>query len=217
MTPREYIQQHPEVLRLYAVTDNAWLDGRALSLCVAEALEGGTTFVQLRDKTAATEELVQTAASLKPLCAMAQVPFVIDDDVQAALLADADGVHVGQSDMGCAQARALLGPDKIVGVSAQTVEQALLAQEQGADYLGVGALFTTSTKTDAAEVSLETLREICNAVDIPVVGIGGINLNTVIALANTGIDGVAVVSAIFAAPDIRIAAQDLRKASDGIA
>ncbi len=216
MTPRKYIQVHPEVLRLYAVTDNAWLNGRALSVCVAQALKGGTTFVQLRDKHATTEELVSQAQSLKTLCAMAHAPFVINDDVQAALQSDADGVHVGQSDMGCLHAREILGSDKIIGVSAQTVEQALLAESQGADYLGVGAMFATATKKDADDVSMETLREICAAVHIPVVAIGGVDAHTACQLGGTGIEGIAVVSALFAADDITHAAQDLRKAIDGI-
>ena len=191
--------------------------GRALSVCVAQALEGGTTFVQLRDKHATTDELVSQAQSLKALCAMAHAPFVINDDVQAALLADADGVHVGQSDMGCVRAREILGPDKIVGVSAQTVDQALRAESQGADYLGVGAMFTTATKKDADDVSMETLREICAAVHIPVVAIGGVDTHTTPQLQGTGINGIAVVSALFAAEDIMHAAQELRKGIDGIA
>ncbi len=141
---------------------------------------------------------------------------VINDDVQAALQSDADGVHVGQSDMGCLHAREILGSDKIIGVSAQTVEQALLAESQGADYLGVGAMFATATKKDADDVSMETLREICAAVHIPVVAIGGVDAHTACQLGGTGIEGIAVVSALFAADDITHAAQDLRKAIDGI-
>ena len=216
LTPRAFLKAHPETLRLYAVTDNSWLDGRPLSVCVAEALEGGATFVQLRDKHATTDERVEEAATLKALCGMTHAPFVINDDVEAARRADADGVHVGQSDAACSAARLLLGEDKIVGVSVQTVEQALAAEAQGADYLGVGALFGTSTKKDASEVSMDTLKAICEAVSIPVVGIGGLNAKTIPGMAETGVEGAAVVSAIFAAPDIRRAAEELREVIHGI-
>ncbi len=194
---------------LYAVTDNAWLEGRRLEDCVALALRGGATFVQLRDKQATTAELVSQAQAIIPLCREAGVPFVINDDVEAARLSGACGVHVGQSDEACEDARAALGADAIVGVSVQTVEQALAAQAAGASYLGVGAVFTTSTKADAAEVSLEELASICEVVDIPVVAIGGIGEKTLPALVGTGIDGVAVVSAIFAAEDIEAASRKL--------
>lgn len=194
---------------LYAVTDDAWLAGRRLEDCVARALRGGSTFVQLRDKQASTDELVAQAKAIIPLCRQAGVPFVVNDDVEAARLSGADGVHVGQSDEACEDARAALGADAIVGVSVQTVEQALVAQAAGASYLGVGAVFSTSTKTDAAEVSLSELASICEAVDIPVVAIGGIGEKTLPALAGTGIDGVAVVSAIFAAEDIEAASRRL--------
>ena len=201
-------------MRLYAVTDSAWLDGRALPTCVEEALAGGATFIQLREKTFSTEELIEAGRPLRALCAQAGVPFVIDDDVAAARLLDADGVHVGQSDESCAAARAELGPDKIVGVSAQTVEQALAAEAAGADYLGVGAVFGTPTKPDAAEVSLDELRAICAAVSIPVVAIGGLNERTVSVLAGCGAAGAAVVSAIFAARDIEAATSRLRALCD---
>ena len=196
-------------LLLYAVTDRAWLRGRTLPACVQQAVEGGATFVQLREKDAPREEVVRLAREIAPICRAAGVPFVIDDDVQAALDAGADGVHVGQSDMACEKAREALGPDKIVGVSAQTVDQALAAQQAGADYLGVGALIPTPTKPDAADVSFDELRAICAAVTIPVVGIGGLNGNTIPQLAGSGVAGAAVVSAIFAADDCRAAARDL--------
>lgn len=198
-----------ESMLLYAVTDNAWLAGRKLEDCVAQALHGGATFVQLRDKNASTEELVAQAKTIIPQCRRAGVPFVVNDDVEAARLSGADGVHVGQSDEACEDARAVLGTDAIVGVSVQTVDQALAAQAAGASYLGVGAVFSTSTKADAAEVSLDELAEICEAVEVPVVAIGGIGSNTLPVLAGTGIDGVAVVSAIFAAEDIEAASREL--------
>lgn len=187
---------------LYAVTDSAWLHGRTLASCVREALAGGATFVQLREKHMTTDELVEEAKTILPICREARVPFLIDDDVEAARLVGADGVHVGQSDTACAEARRILGPDAIVGVSAQTVEQAVAAEQAGADYLGVGALIPTPTKPDAVDVTPEELARICRAVGIPVVGIGGLHLSTVDILDGTGAAGAAVVSAIFAAEDI---------------
>ena len=187
---------------LYAVTDSAWLHGRTLASCVREALAGGATFVQLREKHMTTDELVEEAKTILPVCREARVPFLIDDDVEAARLVGADGVHVGQSDTACAEARRILGPDAIVGVSAQTVEQAVAAEQAGADYLGEGALIPTPTKPDAVDVTPEELARICRAVGIPVVGIGGLHLSTVDILDGTGAAGAAVVSAIFAAEDI---------------
>ena len=199
-----------ESMLLYAVTDRAWLGARSLADCVRQVIEGGATFVQLREKDAPPEEAVALGRALLPICRKAGVPFVIDDDAKAALEIGADGVHVGQDDLACAKAREMLGPDAIVGVSVQTVEQALEAQADGADYLGVGALVPTSTKPDAADVSLGELREICAAVDIPVVGIGGLNASTIPRLAGSGADGAAVVSALFAAEDCVQAARELR-------
>lgn len=199
-----------ESMLLYAVTDRAWLHGRSLEECVRQAIAGGATFVQLREKDAPREEVLELARNLKTICAEASVPFVVDDDVEIALEVGADGVHVGQEDMACAQARAALGPEAIVGVSAQTVEQALEAQADGADYLGVGALIPTPTKPDAVDVTIEELRAICEAVDIPVVGIGGLNARTIPQFAGSGADGAAVVSAIFASDDCEKAAHELR-------
>lgn len=198
-----------ESMALYAVTDSAWLEGRSLAECVASALHGGATFVQLREKNVPTSELVALAGELMPLCKKHGVPFVINDDVEAALLSGADGVHVGQSDVACGRARLALGPDAIVGVSVQTVSQALEAQREGASYLGVGAMVGTPTKTDAVIVSVDELRAICEAVSIPVVAIGGLNSRTIPILAGTGVDGAAVVSAIFAAEDIESATDEL--------
>lgn len=197
-------------LLLYAVTDRAWLGGRTLAEQVEEALRGGATFVQLREKELAGEALLAEAREIQALCRRYRVPFVIDDDVALARQIDADGVHVGQSDMEAQKARALLGEDKILGVSAQTVEQAVLAEQNGADYLGVGAVFPTGSKADAEDVSLDTLRAICRAVSIPVVAIGGIGAHNVEQLRGSGICGVAVISAIFAARDIRAAAAELK-------
>ena len=207
MYPRESLRR---AMALYAVTDRAWLGERTLASCVEEALAGGATFVQLREKEAPRAEVVLRARALAQACREAGVPFVVNDDVDAARIAEADGVHVGQDDAACADARAALGPDAIVGVSVQTVERALAAQAAGADYLGVGAVFGTPTKPDAADVGVDGLRAICAAVDIPVVAIGGLTERTIPALAGTGADGAAVVSAIFAADDIEAQTRRLR-------
>jgi thiamine-phosphate pyrophosphorylase len=200
-----------ENLLLYAVTDRSWLNGRSLYDDIKQALKGGVTFVQLREKTLDEENFLAEAREIKGLCRRYQVPFVINNNVALAKAVDADGVHVGQSDMEAGMARKMLGPDKIIGVSAQTVEQAVLAEERGADYLGVGAVFPTGTKADAEEVSLETLKAICKAVRIPVIAIGGISKENVMQLRESGICGVAVVSALFAQPDIEKAARKLKE------
>lgn len=203
-------------MRLYAVTDSAWLDGRTLAECVRQAIAGGATFIQLREKHMTSDELVNEAATILPICREARIPFLIDDDVEAARRSGADGVHVGQSDTACAEARRILGPDAIIGVSAQTVAEALAAQEAGADYLGVGALIPTPTKPDAVDVTQEELARICQAVSIPVVGIGGLKTTTMDVLASSGADGAAVVSAIFAADDIEAATRELRACMDRV-
>ncbi|WP_373211863.1 thiamine phosphate synthase [Ruminococcus sp. 5_1_39BFAA] len=199
---------------LYAVTDRAWLHGETLYSQVEKALKGGATFMQLREKKLAEEQFLQEAEELKELCKKYNVPFVINDNVDIAAKIDADGVHVGQSDMEAGDVRAKLGPDKIIGVSAQTVEQAVLAEKRGADYLGVGAVFTTGTKLDADDVSYETLKAICQAVSIPVVAIGGITRDNLMELKGSGIDGIAVVSAIFAQEDIEEATRELKSRTE---
>lgn len=201
-------------LLLYAVTDRSWLNGRTLYEQVEEALKGGVTFVQLREKNLDDTAFLQEAKEIKELCARFHVPFVINDNVDIAAEIDADGVHVGQSDMEAGDVRKKLGPDKIIGVSAQTVEQALRAQAHGADYLGVGAVFPTGSKADAVEVSHDTVREICRAVDIPVIAIGGITRENVIELKGTGICGIAVISAIFGQQDIEEAARTLKSRTE---
>lgn len=201
-------------LLLYAVTDRHWLNGDTLYHQVEEALKGGTTFLQLREKNLEEQAFLEEAVELQKLCKAYHVPFIINDNVEIALKMDADGVHVGQSDMEAGDVRAKLGPDKIIGVSAQTVEQALLAEKHGADYLGVGAVFPTSSKDDATEVSFETLQAICKAVSIPVVAIGGVSTKNVMQLAGSGIDGIAVISAIFAQKDIEAAARQLRSLTE---
>ncbi|WMI81281.1 thiamine phosphate synthase [Anaerotignum sp. MB30-C6] len=200
-----------KTLLLYAVTDRTWLNGRRLADDVEKALLGGATFVQLREKDADFDTFLEQAKEVKEVCKKYGVPFVINDNIEVALAVDADGVHVGQSDMEAGSVRERLGADKIIGVSTRTVEEALLAQERGADYVGVGAMFNTSTKLDASDVSFEGLKEICTGIDIPVVAIGGISLNNVEELSGTGIDGVAVVSALFAAQDIKKASEEMRE------
>ena len=198
-------------LQLYAVTDSRWLNGAALAEAVEKALVGGVTCVQLREKQLPFDEFLRTAKEIKALCQNYHVPFIVDDNLDIALACDADGLHIGQNDMPAAKARELLGPDKILGVSAQTIEQAVAACRDGADYLGVGAVFPTGTKTDAVEVPLDTLKAITAAVDIPVVAIGGIGADNIAQLSGTGIAGAAVVSAIFAQEDIKKAAANLRQ------
>lgn len=198
-------------LLLYAVTDRAWLNGETLYEQVEKTLKGGTTFVQLREKNLDEESFLNEAIEIKELCKKYNVPFVINDNVDIAIKMNADGVHVGQSDMEAGDVREKLGPDKIIGVSAQTVEQALLAQERGADYLGVGAVFPTGSKDDADDVSYETLKAICDAVDIPVVAIGGISKHNISKLSGSGICGVAVISAIFAQENIEMATRELKE------
>ena len=200
-------------LLLYAVTDRGWLRGETLYEQVEKTLKGGVTFVQLREKQLDDASFLKEAVELKELCRRYHVPFVINDNVEIALLMDADGVHVGQSDMEAGDVLAKLGPDKIIGVSAQTVQQAVLAEQRGADYLGVGAVFPTGSKDDADDVSFETLRAICEAVSIPVIAIGGISRHNIMELSGTGICGVAVISALFAQPDIEGAARQLRALS----
>ena len=198
-------------LQLYAVTDSRWLNGASLAAAVEKALAGGVTCVQLREKHLSFDEFLRTAKEIKTLCQNYHVPFIVDDNLNIALACDADGLHIGQNDMPAAKARERLGPDKILGVSAQTAQQAIAACQDGADYLGVGAVFPTGTKTDAVEVPLDTLKAITAAVDIPVVAIGGIGADNIAELSGTGIAGAAVVSAIFAQTDIKKAAAELRQ------
>lgn len=201
-------------LLLYAVTDRSWLNGETLYSQVEKALKGGATFIQLREKNLDSDAFLKEAKELKELCSQYNVPFVINDNVDIAVKIGADGVHVGQSDMEASDVRERLGKDKIIGVSAQTVEQALLAQKHGADYLGVGAVFSTNSKDDAVNISHETLKAICGAVDIPVIAIGGIGKHNVMELSGSGIVGIAVISALFAQPDIKAAAEELKRLTE---
>ena len=198
------------MLRLYAVTDRSWLGSQTLAEQVEAALRGGATCVQLREKTQCREDFLRQAQQLKVLCARYGVPLLINDNVELALEVDADGVHVGQEDMDARDVRRLIGADKISGVTAKTVPQALRAQQAGADYLGSGAVFGSTTKANAKPMSRELLQSICQSVSIPVVAIGGIHRGNIASLAGTGIRGVAVVSGIFAAEDIERECRVLR-------
>ena len=185
---------------LYAVTDRAWLkDNEDLTSVCKTVLENGATFLQIREKDLDEETFEQEAEALKQLCAKYHIPFVVNDSVEIALDIDADGVHVGQSDIKGRDIRSMIGNEKILGISAGTVEEAVAAEKAGADYIGVGAVFDTSTKKNARNLSMEKLKEISESVSIPVVAIGGISASNIMELTNSGVDGVAVVSAIFAA------------------
>ena len=208
----------PEQLRLYAVTDRAWAaDEDDFLAQVEDAVDGGATFVQLREKHLNEEAFLAEAERFVALCRRKGVVSIINDNVGIAAKTGADGVHVGQEDLAAGRVRQLLGPDKIIGVSAHTVEEALAAQAAGADYLGTGAAFVTGTKTDAKPISRETIRAICAAVDIPVVAIGGITRDNILELKGCGLDGVAVVSALFAQKDVKAAAEELLALSNEMA
>lgn len=194
---------------LYAITDRQWLNGKTLASQVEEVLKNGATFLQLREKHFKHDELVREAITIKEIAAKYNVPFVIDDDVYAARETDADGVHIGQSDTDYKRARNILGRDKIIGMTAHNLKEAIAAQNVGADYIGVGAVFTTSTKKDTVPMSFATLKEITDNITIPVVAIGGINHNNILELKGSGIDGVAVISALFAQKNTGKATRDL--------
>jgi thiamine-phosphate pyrophosphorylase len=198
-------------LVLYAVTDRSWLNENTLENVVEEGIKAGITFLQLREKTIDQETFIKEAKSMKRITDHYAIPFVINDNVEVAILSDADGVHVGQSDMEVSQVRKKIGKEKILGVSVQTVEQAMVAEKDGADYLGVGAVFKTGTKADASEVSWNTLYEICHHVSIPVVAIGGITQDNMNELEGSGINGIAVVSSVFAQVNIENATKMLKK------
>lgn len=203
-----------KAMTLYAVTDRTWVGKQSLYEQVEAALRGGATCVQLREKELDQETFLAEAMELAALCRRYGVPFIVNDNVDIAIACHADGVHVGQEDMKAADVRAKVGPDMIIGVSAHTVEEALEAVANGADCLGVGAMFSTSTKTDVDVLSWETLRDICAAVDVPVVAIGGINKGNLLQLSGSGVDGVALVSAIFGAEDIEKECRELLALSE---
>lgn len=205
-----------KAMLLYAVTDRAWAKEKTLLEQIEDALIGGATCIQLREKALDYKDFLNEALLVKELCRKYNVPFIINDNVDIAIEAEADGIHVGQSDMELLKVRQKTGGKMFIGVSAQTVEQALEAQKNGADYLGVGAVFPTSTKKDADAVKLETLKDICSAVEIPVVAIGGITKNNMKELKGSGIAGVALVSAIFAAKNIKAECQLLLKTAQEV-
>lgn len=203
-----------KAMTLYAVTDRAWVGKQSLYEQVESALKGGATCVQLREKELGEEAFLAEAMELAALCKRYGVPFFVNDNVDIAITCRADGVHVGQEDMKAADVRAKVGPDMIIGVSAHSVEEALEAVANGAECLGVGAMFSTSTKTDVDVLSWETLRDICTAVDVPVVAIGGINKGNLLQLSGSGVDGVALVSAIFGAEDVEKECRELLAMSE---
>lgn len=203
--------------RLYAVTDRAWLNGMTLQEQVTQAIAGGAGVVQLREKDLSDREFLDEARWFVPLCRRLGAISIINDSVEIALATNADGVHVGQEDMAAARARAALGPEKIVGVSVHNVEEALAAKAAGADYLGVGAAFASSTKSEAKPISKELLRAVTSAVELPIVAIGGIKESNILELEACGLDGVAVVSAIFAQADIQAASRRMLALAEKIA
>lgn len=201
-------------LALYAVTDRAWTDRKPFMMQIREALAGGATILQLREKGISDEELLDEAIAVKELCDMYEVPFIVNDNWEVALQCGASGVHVGIEDAPVAEIRARADaagrPDFIIGATAKTVEQARFAQESGADYLGVGAVFPSSTKTNAIRITPEQLREITSSVDIPCVAIGGLTYDNIDIISGTGVKGAAVVSAVFGAEYIRLATEKLK-------
>ena len=202
-----------EQLALYAVTDRAWLNGRSLQEVVEEAICGGVTMVQLREKNLDKALFLKEALELKKICHTHDVPLLINDDAEICRLADADGVHIGQEDMRIAEARSLLGKDKIIGVTVHNTEQALIAAQEHADYLGAGAAFGSTTKQNVQRLSRDGYLAITGRVSVPVVAIGGINAENVMQLQGCGLAGIAVISGIFAQKDITAAAELLRKCS----
>ena len=204
-----------KAMLLYAVTDQMWLkDDEKLADVVESVLQNGATFLQIREKDLAEDAFELEAERLKMLCEQHGVPFVVNDSVEITLQCDADGIHVGQSDIKGRDIRAIIGPDKILGISAGTVEEAVAAEKAGADYIGVGAVFPTDTKKNATPMTMELLKKIVSSVSIPVVAIGGISAENILQLRGSGVDGVAVVSAIFAAEDPGKATANLLKLAE---
>lgn len=196
---------------LYAITDRSWLGENSFEEQVEETIKAGATFLQLREKDLDTGQFLKQAKKIKKITDKYKIPFVINDNVEVAIKSDADGVHIGQGDMNAVNVRKLIGNNKIIGVSANTVEFAKLAEENGADYIGVGAVFKTNTKEEADLVSMDIIKEICKSISIPVVAIGGINEKNILSLKGAGIDGVCCISAIFAKRDIYGATKELSR------
>lgn len=194
---------------LYVVTDRTWLGNNDLATQVEDIIKNGATFIQLREKNITDEEFIYEAKKIKAITDKYNIPFVINDNINVAKIVDADGVHIGQSDIEAKKAREILGPDKIIGISAGNLNEALTAQKNGADYIGVGAMFHTDTKQNATSITYDEICEITSSINIPVVAIGGINEENVLKLKGTGVDGIAVISAIFASEDICKATSNL--------
>ena len=205
-----------EIMRLYAVTDRRWLGTHTLAEQVEQALKGGVTCVQLREKELGEESFLKEAMELKTVCERYHVPLIINDNIRVTVRSNADGVHIGQNDISVREARRILGEGKIIGVTAKTVEQALDAQSHGADYLGSGAVFDTSVKSDAVRIDHEVFKAICRAVEIPVVAIGGITEDNILQLSGYGMDGAAIVSGIFSSRNIEQTCKRLRKSCEQI-
>ena len=203
-------------MQLYAVTDRAWTGNKTLYEQIKEALENGVTCVQLREKNLDEASFIEEAKKISVLCRQYNIPFIVNDNVNVAIASNADGIHIGQEDMGLKDVRKIVGENMIIGISAHTVEEAKFAQENGADYIGIGAVFETSTKNDVEVIPYEKVKSICDAVDMPKVGIGGINAENILKLKGSGIDGVAVVSAIFGAKDIGKATKELYTLSNNL-
>ena len=203
-------------MQLYAVTDRAWTGNKTLYEQIKEALENGVTCVQLREKNLDEASFIEEAKKISVLCRQYNIPFIVNDNVNVAIASNADGIHIGQEDMGLKDVRKIVGENMIIGISAHTVEEAKFAQENGANYIGIGAVFETSTKNDVDVIPYEKVKSICDAVDIPKVAIGGINAENILKLKGSGIDGVAVVSAIFGAKDIGKATKELYTLSNNL-
>lgn len=203
-------------MQLYAVTDRAWTGNKTLYEQIKEALENGVTCVQLREKNLDEASFIEEAKKISVLCRQYNTPFIVNDNVNVAIASNADGIHIGQEDMGLKDVREIVGENMIIGISAHTVEEVKFAQENGADYIGIGAVFETSTKNDVDVIPYEKVKSICDAVDMPKVAIGGINAENILKLKGSGIDGVAVVSAIFGAKDIGKATKELYTLSNNL-
>lgn len=203
-------------MQLYAVTDRAWTGNKTLYEQIKEALENGVTCVQLREKNLDEASFIEEAKKISVLCRQYNIPFIVNDNVNVAIASNADGIHIGQEDMGLKDVRKIVGENMIIGISAHTIEEAKFAQENGADYIGIGAVFETSTKNDVEVIPYEKVKSICDAVDMPKVAIGGINAENILKLKGSGIDGVAVVSAIFGAKDIGKATKELYTLSNNL-
>lgn len=200
---------YKEMLKLYLVTDRKWLNGRKLTDDLKKAILGGVTTIQLREKNLSNEEFISIAKEVKKVCQNYHIPFIINDNLEVALAINSDGIHIGQNDIPASIVRKQIGPNKILGVSVHNLKEAFQAKIDGADYVGVGAIFSTETKNDATNVTLDSLKKICDNIDLPVVAIGGINLDNISKLKNINIAGIAVVSAIMNADDITAASGQL--------